>query len=707
MNKPKLNWQDSCPFKSQSMTTGFLKLDLPVPSHQSDGKDDSAVNVRAPIRRAIPGCGMPPQPEPKEFHMNPIRSCAVLLMLLVAQSSHAQDNGWPARAARAPLDTPYPGTIELRVDATDRAHRVFRVQETIPVKPGPLTLYYPEWLPGNHAARGPISALTGLIIRAGEQRIEWTRDPLDVYAFHLSVPEGVQRIALEFQFASPLSKAQGRIVATPDIIGLQWNAVVLYPAGYFASRIPIDASLVLPDGWDFGSALEVEQRSAESVDFKTVSLDTLVDSPLFAGAHFRREDLAPGAKTPVYLNIVADTQESLEITDEQLAAHRNLVAEAKALFGAQHYDHYDFLLALSDHFSGIGLEHHRSSENGRSPGYFTEWDKPEQANGHELLAHEMTHSWNGKYRRGADLATPHFNTPMQDSLLWVYEGMTQYYGKVLAARSGLWNAKLARAYFANVAATYEFQRPGRVWRPLIDTTNQPIITPRLPLSYTSWQRSEDYYNEGLLLWLDADTKIRELTRGRKSLDDFARTFFGMDDGSYTVNTYTRADVVDTLNGVVEFDWSGFLADRLEGHGPQAPLDGIKRSGWTLTFGDEPNEYGKGSEAQYKSSDFGYSLGMSVGKDGDIKDVVWDSLAFDAGLSKAMTIVAVNGREYSGDVLKAAVKRSVDEPQPIELLIKDFDRYRSVSLDYHGGLRYPKLERGEGKDLLSSIFESKR
>lgn len=628
------------------------------------------------------------------------RSCAACLLLALTCPASA----FPIKTERLPVDEPYPGTVSLHVDVSDLEHRVFRVEETIPVSPGPLTLYYPEWLPGKHAARGPIDALAGLTVSAGDRRLEWRRDPLDVYAFHIEIPQGVHRIELEFQYASPMSRRQGRIVATPDIVGLQWNTVLLYPAGYYASAITVEPSLTLPEHWQAGTALDLARQSGQRFDFKPVSLEILVDSPLFAGAHFRQLDLAPGSRHPVRLNVVADRAESLDVTDEQLEVHRRLVEQMRALIGAEHYDHYDFLLALSDHFSGIGLEHHRSSENGVGPGYFSDWKKDAEVVGRDLLAHEYFHSWNGKFRRGADLWTPHYNTPMQDSLLWVYEGMTQYYGKVLAARSGLWERAFALECFAATAAVYEYQRPGRRWRSLQDTTHQPIITPRLPLSYTSWQRSEDYYNEGLLLWLGVDTIIREKSRGRKSLDDFARAFFGGDDGVFAPKTYVFEDVVRTLDDIVAFDWAGYLRERLDGHPEHAPIDGLARGGWTLRFDEQPSAYEQARESHYQHTDLAYSLGLSIGQDGEIGSVVWDAPAFNAGLSPAMKIVAVNGREYSGEAIRQAITRARSDTDPIVLLIKDFDRYREVRIDYHGGLRYPRLERADGKDWLGAILK---
>ncbi len=605
----------------------------------------------------------------------------------------------------APQDIVYPGTIALKVDLTDLQRRIFTVRESVPAKPGALTLLYPQWLPGTHGPGGPVNLLTGLIVTARGQRLSWLRDPVNVYAFHIDVPAGADRIDLEFQFASPQSAEQGRIVATPEILGLQWNTVVLYPAGYYASRIPVKAEIKLPAGWQFGTALEVVSQGADRIEFAPTSLETLVDSPLFAGRYFRRVDLDPGADVPVFMDAVADQPSNLDIKPEQAAAYRKLVKEAYALYGTRAFDRYDFLLALSEHFGGIGLEHHRSSENVHRPGHFTEWDK--NAPGRDLLAHEMTHAWNGKRRRPADLWTPNFNVPMQDSLLWVYEGQTQYWGLVLTTRAGLWTPDLAQDVLAGIAATYALSRPGRVWRNLQDTTHQPILGGRRSQPFPSWQRTTDYYNEGVLLWLDVDTKLRELSGNRRALDDFARAFFGIQDKSYDVVTYTFDDVAAALNAVAPADWKSFLRQRLDAHGPGAPLDGLARSGWKLGFREEPSPFQKAADERSRTVNLSFSLGLVVSTrdKGNITEVVWDSPAFKAGLTAASKLIAVNGQEFAPELLVEALRAAKSSKQPIELLIKTFDRYTTVRVPYFDGPRYPRLERIEGAaDRLAEILK---
>jgi predicted metalloprotease with PDZ domain len=608
-------------------------------------------------------------------------------------------------------DVAYPGNLTLKVDLTDLDRRVLGVHESIPVKPGPLTLLYPEWLPGNHAPRGPIDGLAGLIMTAGGHPVEWVRDAVNVYAFHVQVPPGASRLDLEFEFASPLVRDQGRTVVTPDMLGLQWNTVVLYPAGFYARRITVAASVTLPEGWEFAGALDVEGRRGAAIRFKPTTLDMLVDSPLFAGRYFKSLDLDPGARTPVHLNLFADSAEMLEVRPQQLAAHHKLVQEAYALLGPPHYDRYEFLLALSDHFGDIGLEHHRSSENRRPPGYFVEWDKV--GAGRDLLPHEFSHSWNGKFRRPAGLATPDFNAPMRNSLLWVYEGLTNYFGAVLAARSGMWSEEFGRQAWASLAANMDRNRPGRAWRDLEDTTEQPIMTARRPLSWLSWQRTEDYYTEGELLWLDIDTRIRELTHDKRSLDDFAHAFFsgpagpGVPGGSLLGPvTYTFADVVQLLKSVAPFDWEKYLAERLYGRGPGAPLDGITRGGWKLVFSEAPSEYLRSLEDQRRAVDFTYSLGFAVSAlTGQLTEVRWGGPGFEAGLTMGTTLIAVNGREYRAERLKTAISQALLNKQPIELLVKNLDRYKTVRISYFEGMKYPQLQRIEKTpDRLEAILK---
>ena len=568
------------------------------------------------------------------------------------QSEPPQPLPPPIRIA-APMDAPYLGAIQLRVDATDIERHIFNIRETVPVRGGEsIVLLYPQWLPGNHSPSGRVDQLAGLTIDANGARMQWVRDPVNVFAFHVDVPAGAKNLEVSFQFTSPSDPNQGRIVMTPEMLNLQWNAVVLYPAGYFTRQIMVEPSVRLPEGWEFATALDTAAANGGVITFKTVTLETLADSPIFAGRYFKRLDLDPGGAVPVRLNIVADRADLLEIKHDQLEAHRALVQQAYKLFGSHHYDHYDFLLALTDHMGGIGLEHHQSSENGTVPTYFTEWEK--NADARDLLPHEYTHSWNGKFRRPADLWTPDYNVPMRDSLLWVYEGQTQYWGFVLAARAGLWTKQQGLDAIAGTAAAYD-HRIGREWRALQDTTSDPIIAMRRPLPWRSWERSEDYYSEGLLVWLDVDTLIRELSGGQRSLDDFAKTFFGFNNGSFVPSTYVFEDVVKALNTVQPYDWATFLRTRLDGHGPGAPLDGIIRGGYKLIYTDTPSNFFKEAEARRKITDCTYSIGVIIAAEARLIDVLWEGPAYKAGLAAGTQIIAVNGISYDAEQLKRATE----------------------------------------------------
>lgn len=629
---------------------------------------------------------------------------ALLLTLVLFAGANAGAAGEAPSAAR---DQDYPGSLLLHVDASDVDHRVMQVEESLRVSPGALTLFYPRWLPGNHAPTGPIEALTGLRIlgldgSAVGRTLEWRRDTVDMYAFHVTVPPGVSRLRLNFQFASPIAREQGRRVMTPDMLGLQWEKTLLYPAGFNVKRITVEPTLRLPAGWSYASALELAQREGDELRFKPVTLEMLVDSPVFAGRHALRVALDENPAAPVYLNVFADLPAQLQMKPAQLDAHRRLVREALALYGSRHFAHYDFLLALSENFSSIGLEHHQSSENGTDVGYFTEWDaKPADR---DLLPHEMTHSWNGKFRRPADLWTPDYNTPMQNSLLWVYEGMTEFWGAVLTARSGLWSEPLTREALAWDAATYGELRKGRAWRALQDTTNQPIMGYHKPLSYPSWQRNTDYYTEGLLLWLDIDMRLRELSKDRHSLDDFVRRFVGMRDGELGPLTYTYDDVVSGLNAVQPGDWNTILRAHLDGHQDEVAAT-LARAGWQLSYTDKPGEYVKALDNSAGATSLTFSLGMTIRKDGArISDVVWDSPAFRAGLAPAMTIVAVGGRAYSDEQIRDAITAAQKSSEPIEMIVRVDDEFRVVKIDYHAGLRYPHLERIAGRpDRLTTLL----
>lgn len=590
----------------------------------------------------------------------------------------------------APKDREYPGEIRLAVDASDPDRRIVHVRESLSGVDSGTILLYPKWLPGNHAPQGPIDRLAGLKITTNGAGVRWARDPVDVNAFRLQLAPGDRSIDIEFDYLSPTSARVGELEISREIAILDWNELVLYPAGYYVRRIPVDARLTLPADWTLASALEAQSANGASTAFKRVDLETLVDSPVYAGRYAARLDLDPGGAAPVHLDLFADRPDLLAVNEQQLAAHRALVQQAYKLFHSRHFAHYDFLYSLSDQVQQRGLEHLESSENGTDPGTFTEWDKT--AFQRSLLPHEFAHSWNGKFRRPADLWTPNFNVPMQDSMLWIYEGQTQYWGEVLAARSGLWSKQQALDQLALVSA-YQDVETGDHWRALQDTTNDPIINPRRPMSWRDWQRFEDYYAEGQLVWLDADTLIRERSQGKRSLDDFAKVFFGIGDRSRTTVTYTVADVVAALNVVEPYDWIAFLRARLDAVAKPAPLDGLRRGGYRLIYTDTPSEFQRAGDEKRKHLNLIFSIGAEIdNKDGSVAVSMWDSPAFKAKITEGAQILSVNGAAYSADGLKEAILEARHKKDPIQLIIKTGERFLIANVDYHGGPRYPHLER---------------
>jgi predicted metalloprotease with PDZ domain len=610
----------------------------------------------------------------------------LLTTLLLASTASAIAQVPPGNSAPQPApiadtipaarDVPYPGgTILLDVEATDTERGIFRVKETIPVAGGGhMVLLYPKWLPGNHSPTGQIEKVAGLVIRANGQVVPWTRDRLDVFAFHLDVPQGATALDVQFQFVSATKSDQGRVVMTPNLVSLQPNSVSLYPAGYYIRQIPIRMTARFPDGFTAAGAISAK-ATGSTYAYDQTNYEILVDSPILAGRYGKTWPLSPR----VNLNVFADKPDMLAATPDQIAAHKKLVEQAVATFGAQHYDHYEFLLSLSDQLGGIGLEHHRSSENGSRTSYFTEWDQNVPAR--NLLPHEFTHSWDGKFRRGAELWTPDFRTPMRDQSLWVYEGQTQFWGYVLQARSGLVSKQDTLDGYASILGTYD-TAPARQWRPLIDTTNDPIISQRRPKGWISWQRSEDYYNEGLMVWMEVDAMLRQKSGGKKSIDDVAAT----------------------LDKIVPFDWAGFLTKRLTETGQPAPLQGFAMNGYKLVYVPEQSSFLKQKEKAQKNTDLSFSIGLVIGENNMVTSTIWDSPAFKAAIDVGTQIQAVNDEAYSADLLKAAIRAAKGSKDPIRLIVKNDNRFRTVVIDYHGGPLYPKLEKiGKGESGLDRLL----
>ena len=597
-------------------------------------------------------------------------------------------------------------SIQLSVDLTDAPRNIYHSQLTVPVKPGPLTLVYPEWIPGNHRPAGPIANVTGIKMEANKQTLAWQRDPIDMYALHVDVPAGASELKVSLDtITNDGSAGASGPAATTNVLDLNWNQVVLYPQGASSDAVQVEASVTPPRGWKFATALPVfavtKSGTNELIGFKPVSLTTLIDSPLIAGDHYRRIELTKPGESPMHvIDLVSESDSSLAMTAADEAAYRKLVAETGALFGARHYLEYHFLLTLSDEAGHHGVEHHQSSDNSVKERTLLEPDLRLTEAG--LLPHEFTHSWNGKYRRPAGLATRNYQDPMVGDLLWVYEGLTEYLGEVLTARSGLWTSEQYREALAETAAMLD-HRTGRTWRPLEDTARSVQILRLQGPEWQNWRRGLDYYPEGELIWLEVDTTIRQQSHGEKSLNDFCRLFYGGESGPPKVVPYTFDDVVRALNQVTPYDWAGLLKTRVNSIDPHAPLGGIERGGWRLMYNDQPNLFIRTGEKLRKSVDASYSLGFVVREDGVLSDVIYGSPAYAAGIGPGMKLVAINGRAWSRDVLLDALRTSKDSQQPIDLLVENAKFFKTYSIAYHDGIRNPHLERIEGPDVLGEIL----
>jgi predicted metalloprotease with PDZ domain len=588
-------------------------------------------------------------------------------------------------------------SIKLSVDATDAPRNILHARLIIPVKPGPFTLFYPKWIPGEHTPTGTINDLVGLRLSAGGNIIAWRRDDVEMFAFHCDIPPGISTLEVAFDDVS-----QPGTTMTSQLARIKWNRLILYPEGMSSEVVRVTASLKLPDGWKYATALPVARETKNAPEFKEVSLTEFVDSPAIIGANFRKVSLASG---PVLneIDIAADTASALEIKPETLTGFRNLIGEANALFGARHYNSYRFLLTLSDYGGSEGLEHHESSEDGVGEKALSDPNQLIELG--DLLGHEYAHSWNGKYRRPAGLATPDFEQPMKGELLWVYEGLTEYLGKVLSARSGLWTPENFREAVSTVAAEMDNQT-GRQWRPLVDTAVSVQLTYPSPRAWMNYRRRVDYYFEGLLLWMDADVLIRSRSQGKLSLDDFCHKFHGGENTPPAVKPYTFDEVVATLNEVVPYDWRGFLTERVNMLAPRAPLGGITNGGWKLVYTETPNGEIRAEEQSGKYVDLSYSLGLIVKEDGSVLDVNPEMAAAKAGIAPGMKLLAVNGRSWSVEILHEAIATAKNGTTPLELLAENGSFQRTCKVDYHGGERYPHLERDQTKpDLLSELIKA--
>jgi predicted metalloprotease with PDZ domain len=595
--------------------------------------------------------------------------------------------------------------IDLEVDATDVVHGIQHVHLILPTRAGPLTLAYPKWIPGEHRPTGPITQLMNLHAEASGRSIPWRRDVLDPFLFHLMIPTGASTLDVRFDFFSPAKSFGPGFGETPDatmhLIVLVFSQLILYPAEASADAIEVKTRIHVPTDWKLDCALPLETISNGAVSLPAVSLSTLVDSPLLAGEYFRSIHLG-SESSGTRLSVAADRPEDLTVSADAIRNMERLVAEATRIFGPGHYRSYAWLVALGDRLGHDGLEHHESSDVREVERLFTD---PAYAIDWRLFPHEYVHSWNGRYRRPAGLATRNYQQPMMGDLLWIYEGLTRYYGDfVLAARSGLATPEQARAYLAYVAALMARDRPGRDWRSIADTAIAYPGYAQAPGEWESARRGSDFYSEMLLVWLEADTLVRRQTHGTRSLDDFCRSFFAGPERVPAVRPYTRADVIAALHGVASVDWDFFFKARVESVNPRAPLSGIEAGGWRLTYDDTPNEFLAALEKTSAVTDLSLSLGLWMKTDGTVVDVVEGSPAFTAGMAPAVQLIAIDGHKWTAEAARAAIVRAELSAQPLELEVASGNEVRSLRVDYHGGLQYPHLRREVSKpDILEAIL----
>jgi predicted metalloprotease with PDZ domain len=635
------------------------------------------------------------------MHVRKLWICSLLLLL---------SSSLVAQIPETISQQPYPGTITLSVDASAAYTKLFRAKLSIPVKPGPITLLYPKWIPGEHGPTGPVVDLTGLKFFANGKPVAWRRDDVEMYAIHVDVPQGVTTLEATLDYTSPVESGiySGGPTASDKLAVVSWNPMLLYPAGYDAEKITYHATLKAPAGWQIGTALPMSSHTGDTYDFTPCSLYTLVDSPVLLGQYFKVLPLNnPPGTPPVEMDIAADSTAALQFIPGLEDHLKQLPMEAVALFGATHYRDYHFLLSLSDHVAHFGLEHHESNDSRIPEDMLSDKSAYKLLGG--VIPHEYVHSWNGKYRRPVGLATQNYEQPMKGDLLWVYEGLTEYLGDVLMARTGMWTPERYRENLARVAAELN-NRSGRTWRPLEDTAVSVQTLNYAPFAWSNWRRGLDYYDEGELIWLEVDTTIRRLTHGQKSIDDFTHVFYGQPslppNQAPVFKSYTFDDLVNTLNQIAPYDWAKFFHDRLWSTSPNAPMGGVEASGWNLVYTDKISELQREMEADRHFVDVGFSLGLIVSdRDGKILDSYFFKPAANAGITPGMKLIAVNGRRFTPDVLRTAIREAKGSKQPIQLLIENADYFKTYTLDYHDGEKYPVLERNGNPDTLADILRA--
>jgi predicted metalloprotease with PDZ domain len=622
-----------------------------------------------------------------------MRACLIFALGCLVSGAAAASAGpvalSPPKALSAPVDRPYIGTLTLDVDASDTRHGVYAVRETIPVEQrSDVILLYPQWETASHAPTASVSRLAGLIIHGGGRELQWARDPYNPYAFQVHVPDNVHALDMEFQYLSPASSREGALSMTPSLINVQWQSMLLYPAGYYARAIPITATLKLPDGFTAFTALDAT-AAANPFRYATVSLETLVDSPVYAGRYTRRIALTSD-RHPVSLDLLGDAPASLAVDDATIARFRQSVLGTERLFGTPPWRRYDILVSLSDTFPGPGgTEHLESGENNLAADFFI--NGKDHLLDRDLIWHELLHAWNGKHRVPEGLWTPNFNTAADDSLLWVYEGQTQFWGEVLAARFGERSRQDTLDMWAYEAASM-LARAGRTWKSLADSSLDPVYDAGHHITWLDWQRREDYYLEGPLFWLDVDATLREKSRGRHSLDDLATTFF-QGNNAASISTYSFTDVCRALNRLAPADWTAFLQQKLNSHTNDGLLDGLTKNGYVLFFDQTPSAFFLQHERDDGASDFMFSIGLTVDEKGTVRSLAWNGPAFQAGLGLGAHIVGIGDTGFSIDGLRNAV--TVSAREPLRLRVDTAGVQTTMRIPYRGTLRYPHLKRLSG------------
>lgn len=640
--------------------------------------------------------------------MHRIAVAVVCLLSTLSLYAQAPARRPAAAAAAAPIH------MTLAVDATQAPQQILHARMSMPAQPGEMTLFYAKWIPGEHGPTGPITDVAGLHFTANGKELTWRRDLVDMYAIHVNVPAGATMLGATLDFLlPPAGRFSAGASATNELAVISWNQVTLFPAGRPASDITVQASLKLPAGWRYGTALTTASDNAGQVAFEPVTLNALIDSPVLAGANFKEFPLTGDPDIKHVIDVAADAPADTDMPADLQQKYSNLIAETGALYGARHYHHYNFLLTLSDYTAHFGLEHHQSSDDRVDEKSLVDPDHAMLMAG--LLPHEFTHSWNGKYRRPAGLLSPDYQKPMEDNLLWVYEGLTEYLGYVLTSRSGLVTPQEAQDQLALTAADLD-HRSGRLWRPLQDTADAAQLLYMSSRTWQNYRRSVDFYDESTLIWLEADTIIRQKTNGQKSMDDFCHLFHGGQNTGPETKPYTFDDVVNTLNQVAPYDWRGFLNQRLTAKGTEhGPLGGIENAGWKVEYTDKESDYERTLERERHFLDLNFSIGISVRTGGDgpgdedngadagqIADVIPGMAAFQAGIGPGMKVVAVNGRQFDPDVLKDAVNSGAG----FDLLVNNDGVLRTIHVNYSGKLMYPHLVRDTAKpDMLSEILKA--